>query len=1608
MCGIQYKNGRNAIAFLIAALLAFVYTPFFDAGVYAESDETVLETEIPAPDSAKMPDGDVAEASGGGLSEDPGRSGTLQALSVTLSGDENILLTEATDTEIYQLSPDAAGTISFSTADGAQRRVTVVGNGSEHAANNVTIRMDKGIDLTIRDVYLSFPARPDRILIDFTGAGAGGANRLDIEGVNRVESNVAGVGSALIHVKSGVDLTLGGSGSCYMQKNAVGACIGSIANEAVGNIIFEGGNWYLRGNGGGACIGMGGTTNLNVGGNIAVNGGNIYGVSINQAAVIGGNSGSDGINIQISGGNLTLISDLRGPAIGLGASRFSQPLTNGGILTVSGGSLKTFVTANGYNAGQWTVQGLTDLNIKAIKQNAAGEPVECLIFDTELLDTPASSFDAFLDGTPFYSGGLHGYEYLGGAVAPVSINSWASSQDKNLYFYVPADASQLTVNGEVFDIVRDQDTGKLKVEPQDSGPAEAEGVDTSWYNTVDDSFTLMTAAHLMGLSAISNGRSARFAADNFEGKTLVLGSDVDLSGVSWSAIGLSTAFKGVFDGSGHTVTWGGNIVNGGFFWVVGSGAVIKNLTMAGTVYGSGIHGVFAGRLDGGRIENCINEADFADSANISSGNKGGFVGELTGGGQIVDCINRGGLIPDPTGVFSNFGGIVGRALGSGGAIEGCLNEGEIVSTSVAIGNVGGIAGQMRGSIIRTENRGAVAGSSNIGGIVGSAPDGLVIRDVVNKGDILAWSTGTGLGSGVAGIVGNAGSHLQMSRCVNVGNITGYIAVTGGIVGFISGGDSITYCYNEGKVTGRSGRNGSGIGGIIGMKNYGFTTRNNYNTGKLCYIAPPDISTAITYFISPTFALRGEVWTGTDVGDNYYSDDCTDQILTLRPDYETVVTPENAQTVKALLKNCTDEYVLIGAGGYPIIIWDKDVWDGVNADTDWYNANDSSFELSNPYELAGLAMIVNNKPEDSDAGAAEGLISWLPADDFIGKVVKLTADVDLGGRMVSSGNLEGDAWSSPVWEGSEWVPIASYSSNGTHGAGSGDGVYGRPFKGYFDGGFHEIQNLYVPGDPAAGTNSSKTNGHALFGDLGRDGVVANVILKSGYVRGARFTGGIVGRNWGHVSRCANYATVETDGSRSGGGITGVNYKNGAAWDPWVMDCFNFGIVVTGDIANPGGITGDNEGLIENCYNAGKGMNKTDSSKYIMGGIVGGARGVGTVTNSYSLSETGYPDRIAGASGGAISSDSGLKTEVEMISQDFISVINGEGRAFVSDTTGANHGYPVFRGAYTPDDGVFTAFEQVGAPERLSYVEGQIFEIKGFKVRAQYDDGSAETVSQLALSTPGALAAGDTAVIITAYHGTSQAAFSFGITVLENALTNLLITSEPTVKIYTEGDAFKRDGLKLTAGFLNGQSRVLDDDEYSVIPETLALGVTFVAILYTYRNYTTVCAITGLTVNKRTENPGNGQNNNPPPGENQNNNQESGPNHQSESGQNANPPGGSQSSNQSGGSRNSGGSGIGFVSDIGNGTGAGTDAVANDAQVADTGAETGSKTPIAEDKTPLADVSDKSDSGQSGGGMSVWAAIALAAAVALLVGILTYILTRRRYDRKSMDSYRTQAG
>lgn len=360
------------------------------------------------------------------------------------------------------------------------------------------------------------------------------------------------------------------------------------------------------------------------------------------------------------------------------------------------------------------------------------------------------------------------------------------------------------------------------------------------------------------------------------------------------------------------------------------------------------------------------------------------------------------------------------------------------------------------------------------------------------------------------------------------------------------------------------------------------------------------------------------------------------------------------------------YETVSAPGFTIAIdagaaepGDPTVWDG-SIDTSWYNSTDTSFEIYTAAEFAGFAAIVNNKPETSEAGAVTGTDANIPADDFLGKTVYLMTDIDLGGIEVTAGGLNGTAYTAPVWSGQMWTPIASNTSSSANGS----GLTGRPFKGTFDGGYHTVSNMYC-------VHTTDTSG--LFGDLGQAGIVKNVIVGSGYVSGVRFTAGVVGRNWGEIYNCANFATVDTTGDRSGGGIAGASYDNGH--DPVIKNCYNAGLIMKGDRRYSGGIADDNEGIIENCFNIGTGRQKF-SPYDLMGGIVGGGRSSGTLINTYSLLGEGLPVSLIGANT-TIPEGSAMLTLEEMQSDAFVLLL---GDAFNADDPAnpINAGFPVLKG------------------------------------------------------------------------------------------------------------------------------------------------------------------------------------------------------------------------------------------------------------------------------------------------------------------------------------------
>lgn len=149
----------------------------------------------------------------------------------------------------------------------------------------------------------------------------------------------------------------------------------------------------------------------------------------------------------------------------------------------------------------------------------------------------------------------------------------------------------------------------------------------------------------------------------------------------------------------------------------------------------------------------------------------------------------------------------------------------------------------------------------------------------------------------------------------------------------------------------------------------------------------------------------------------------------------------------------------------------------------------------------------------------------------------------------------------------------------------------PFNGTFDGNGHKVT-----------LNISQTSDYAgLFGYVGVNATVKNLTVD-GSVTGANYCGGIAGVNGGLIENCYNYAavTVASAGGICFGGIAGENIGV-------ITGCVNAGTMSANN--NVGGITGKSYGersKIIGCVNFG--TIERDGSSSRVGGIVGEIDGV----------------------------------------------------------------------------------------------------------------------------------------------------------------------------------------------------------------------------------------------------------------------------------------------------------------------------------------------------------------------------------------------------------------
>ena len=312
-------------------------------------------------------------------------------------------------------------------------------------------------------------------------------------------------------------------------------------------------------------------------------------------------------------------------------------------------------------------------------------------------------------------------------------------------------------------------------------------------------------------------------------------------------------FSGTFLGNNHSVKVAIDTTSYktstyvALFGVVGESAIIKDLTVTGSVlakgnYTAGIVGYVRG-ADGKQVSitNCTNEVSVT-----SPGNQVGGVVAYATYADIDNCTNKGAVKGGKA-----TGGVIGYSYYS--KIKNCSNEAAIstsfASTTGMYANegwtvtsgyeqgTGGIAGWAQNSSVEDcSNTANITGYIKVGGIIGTAywtPS----KNLTNSGNVEGTGTylynaasqlGWGFGSVAGGIIGYLLTNGDAYNISNSGTVKGKGGI-GGLIGNVTAdknnaGPKVTNGINIGDVIGASVSTGGasnlnwhnpGTGGVVG-------------------------------------------------------------------------------------------------------------------------------------------------------------------------------------------------------------------------------------------------------------------------------------------------------------------------------------------------------------------------------------------------------------------------------------------------------------------------------------------------------------------------------------------------------------------------------------------------------------------------------------------------------------------------------------------------------------------------------------------------------------------------------------------------------------------------
>ena len=296
----------------------------------------------------------------------------------------------------------------------------------------------------------------------------------------------------------------------------------------------------------------------------------------------------------------------------------------------------------------------------------------------------------------------------------------------------------------------------------------------TYVSTLDDfvageTYYISTSADLNKLASLVN--SGKDTTD----VSFILENDIDMSSVSnFAGIGRGNTFKGKFYGNGHTISNLTSTVNSGdnvgLFGAI-DGALIQDLGLKNVkLTGSGTTnsmGALAGRADNSTIKNV-----FVDEVTVTNGHK--YIGGLIGETQNTNI--ESAYVTDASIEGDDFvGGLVGKVLNYDNT-HGITNS-YVNNTSVTGISIGGLVGGISGGFV---NNSYVA-NTKIDGIRAGGLAG-IIQDTSFDTVYIYNTTGTDPDFGVVTSSNNAGTFNNVIYSKESGTAFGDGSTVSGVTG----------------------------------------------------------------------------------------------------------------------------------------------------------------------------------------------------------------------------------------------------------------------------------------------------------------------------------------------------------------------------------------------------------------------------------------------------------------------------------------------------------------------------------------------------------------------------------------------------------------------------------------------------------------------------------------------------------------------------------------------------------------------------------------------------------------------------------------------------------